>query len=196
MNDNCEIESIEEVLDRVEDAVEDNQHVLVADIVDRIGEGAFPPLMLVPALFMISPATAVLGVATMCAIMIAIMAFQMAIGRETLWLPDVILKRRLPSRHVEKGIGFLIRPARTVDSVIRPRLSSIVEPPVDRIWATLCLGLCFLIPVLELVPLSATIIAAAISLFCLAMLARDGLLAILGLIALGGAFWLVWNVAT
>jgi hypothetical protein len=44
--------------------------------------------------------------------------------------------------------------------------------------------------------MSATIIASAIALFALAMLARDGLLALSGLAVLGGAGWLFWNLVT
>ena len=67
---------------------------------------------------------------------------------------------------------------------------------MTRIWATLCLLLALIIPLFELVPMSATIIALAIALFALAMLARDGLLALGGLAVLSGAFWLLWSVAT
>lgn len=196
MSDNQELESIEEVLGCVEDAVENEPHVCVADIVERIGDDAFPPLMLVPALLMISPATAMFGVATICAIMIATVAGQMVIGRSAIWLPDFLLNRKVSAKHVETGIGFLTPPARAVDSLIKPRLSFLVASPFDRLWAALCLLLCLFIPILELVPLSATVVAAAISLFCLAMLARDGVLALLGTIVLAGAGWLVWNLFT
>lgn len=196
MEKDCEPESIEEVLDCVEDAAEQDEHVSVEDIIDRIGEGAFPPLMLVPALFMVSPATAIFGVATVCGIMIALIAAQMAAGRHTLWLPEFLLKRKLSSKRVEKGVNFLSKPAKVVDGITKARLSFLVEPPVDRAWAALCLVLALFVPVFELVPMSATIIAAAISLFCLAMLARDGLLAMIGTVVLGMAVWLIWSVAT
>lgn len=49
MDKDCEPESIQEVLDCVEDAGNGEKRVSVADVVDHIGEGAFAPLMLVPA---------------------------------------------------------------------------------------------------------------------------------------------------
>lgn len=191
-----EPESIEDVLDRVEEAAGEERHTSVADIIDKIGDDAFAPLMLVPALLMVSPATAIFGFGTICAIIIATIAFQMLIGRKQLWLPQFILRQKMPSRHVERSVDFLTRPARAIDAMTRPRLSFLVDAPADRVWASLIIVLSLLVPFFELVPMSATIIGGSITLFGLAVLARDGLLAIFGLTILGAAAYLLWNVAT
>lgn len=196
MEDDCEPESIEDVLDCVEQAGDGETRVSVADIVERIGDGAFAPLMLVPAFVMISPMTAMFGVATVCGLVIALIAFQMVIGRERLWLPGFVLRQTVSSRRLDRAVGWFAGPARFIDGMTGKRLSILVDPPLTRLWALLCLMLALVIPAFELVPMSATVIASAIALFGLAMLARDGLLAILGLVVLGGAFWLLWNIAT
>lgn len=196
MEDDCEPESIEDVLDCVEQAGNGDTRVSVADIVERIGDGAFAPLMLVPALVMISPLTAMFGVSTVCGLVVALIAFQMVIGRERLWLPGFVLRRTVSSRRLDRTVGWFARPARFVDAMTGKRLTVLVDPPLTRVWALLCLVLALVIPALELVPMSATVVASAIALFGLAMLARDGLLALLGLAVLGGACWLVWNIAT
>jgi hypothetical protein len=195
MDEDCEPESIEDVLDCVEDAAEADERVAVSDIVDRIGDDAFAPLMLLPALVMVSPATAIFGVATFCGLIIVLIAFQMAVGREKLWLPHFILNRTVSSKRLDTATGWLAKPARVVDGLTRKRLAVLVEPPVDRLWAGLCMMLALAVPMFELVPMSASIIAGAIALFGLAMLAKDGLLAILGVAVLGGAVWLLWSVA-
>ena len=196
MDEDCEPESIEEVLDCVEEAGGDVERVAISDIVERIGDGAFAPLMLVPALVIISPASAILGLSSFCGMIIALIAFQMVIGREKLWLPGFVLRRTVSNSRLDTAIGWLSAPARFIDSLTRKRLGMLVEPPADRLWAGLCMVLALVIPVFELVPMSATIIASAIALFGLAMLAKDGLFVILGAAMLGSAFWLLWNVAT
>lgn len=192
----CEPESIEDVLDCVEEAGGDAERVSVSDIVERIGDGAFAPLMLVPALVIISPASAILGLSSFCGMIIALIALQMVLGRKTLWLPRFILDRTVPNASLDKAVGWLGGPARFIDGLTRKRLTRLVEPPFTRLWAALCLLLALVIPVFELVPMSATIIASAIALFGLAMLARDGLFVVLGLAMLGSAFWLLWSMAT
>ncbi len=196
MDKDCEPESVQDVLECVEEAGNGVRRASVADIVDRIGDGAFPPLMLVPALAIISPLSAVFGVATLCGLTIATIALQMALGRETLWLPGFVLRLSISSRNIDRVVRWFGKPAQFIDRLTGKRLTLLVEPPLTRLWATLCLALALVIPFFELVPMSATIIASAIALFTLAMLARDGLLALAGLGVLAGASWLLWSVVT
>ena len=195
MSDEREPESIGEVLDAVEGAGDGDERVAVSDIVDEIGEGAFAPLMLVPALIMVSPATTVFGVATVCGLAIVLIAFQMVIGREELWLPGFVRRRTVPRKRLDTALRWLSRPARLVDSLTRRRLGVLTAAPFDRLWALVCLVGALVVPLFELVPMSATILGLAISLFGLAMVARDGLLVLLGLAVLGGAGWFLWSVA-
>jgi hypothetical protein len=196
MKDDCAPESIEDVLECVEEAGATDERVSVGEIVHRIGEGAFPPLMLAPALVVVTPASAIIGLSTFCGMIVALVAFQMVIGRDRLWLPAFILNRTMRQQRLERILGHIERPARFIDRLTRRRLTILVDPPMARLWALICLLLSLIIPVLELVPMSSTIIAATISLFALAMLARDGLLVVVGLLVLGGAAWLAWGIAS
>lgn len=196
MEKHCEPESIEDVLDCVEEAGEGRKDVSVSDIVDRIGDDAFAPLMLVPALIGLSPASAIFGVATVCGLTIALIAGQIVFGRRKLWLPDIILRQTISAHRRDQVVRVLSKPAHFVDKLTHKRLTPLVEPPFDRLWAAICMLLALVMPALELVPMSASIISGAISLFGLAILARDGLFALLGLLLLGGAWWFVWSVAT
>ncbi|MEO3385160.1 exopolysaccharide biosynthesis protein [Mesorhizobium sp. CAU 1741] len=196
MEKHCEPESIEDVLECVEGAGEGHTRVSVSDIVDRIGDEAFAPLMLVPALIALSPASAIFGLSTICGLTIALIAVQIVIGRPKLWLPDLILRQTISARRRDQVVHVLSKPAHFVDGLTHRRLSIIVAPPLDRVWALVCMSLALLMPALELVPMSASIIAGAISLFALAILARDGLVGLLGLAILGGAWWFLWSVAT
>lgn len=194
MEDPCGPESIEDVLGCVEEAGSNGARVSVADIIEHIGPGAFAPLMLVPALVMISPLTAMFGVATICGLVIALIALQMVIGSERLWLPGFVLRQTVSSHKVDRVARWFTRPARVVDGMTGRRLPALVDPPLSRFWALLCLFLALVVPAFELVPMSATIIACAIALFALAMLAHDGLLALVGLSVLAGAVWLLLTV--
>jgi hypothetical protein len=196
MEENCEPESIEDVLDCVEEAAEGEKRVSVADIVDQIGDGAFPPLIMVPALIMISPASAVFGVSSFCGLLIVLIAIQMVVGRHKLWLPRFLLEREISKTRLDKAVSFLSKPARLVDGLTGKRLAFLVSPPLERFWAAVCVCLAIVTPIFELVPMSATIIASAVMLFCLAMLAKDGILALMGLAVVALAAWLGWSVAT
>jgi hypothetical protein len=195
MKDDCAPESVGDVLERVEEAGGAEERVTVGDIVHRIGEGAFPPLILVPALIIVTPASAIVGLSTFFGVMIALVAVQMVLGRDRLWLPSFILDRTVPHRRLERFIAYADHPGRILDRLTRRRLTMLVDPPLARLWALVCMLLALVIPALELVPMSATIIAATISLFALAMLARDGLLIVIGLLVLAGAVGLALSIA-
>lgn len=194
MDDEGHPESIEDVLERVEEAGGDQARVSVAHVVDEIGDGAFAPLMLAPALVVVSPASAILGLSSVCGAIIALVAVQMVIGREKLWLPGFILRLTVSNKALDRAVSYMAGPARFVDRLTRRRLSVLVEPPLTRLWAAVCLLLAVVMPLFELVPMSATILASAISLLALAIVARDGLLVILGLAVPAAAGWLVWTL--
>ncbi len=196
MSKDCEPESIGDVLDCLEEAGEGQQRIAVSDIVDTIGNGAFAPLLMVPALIMLSPATAIFGVATVCAAMIALIASQIVVGRKSLWLPQFVLEREISAERRDKAVEFLSKPARYIDGLTRARLCFLVDSPFDRFWAAICVLLVLFVPLLEVVPMSASTVGGAISLFGLAMLARDGMFALLGLVVLSGALYLLWSVTT
>jgi hypothetical protein len=196
MKDECAPESVEGVLECVEEAGVAEGDASVREIVHRIGDEAFPPLILTSALVIVTPASAIIGLSSFCGMIIALLALQMALGRSKLWLPRFILERRISHQRLNRITGYVDKPARYIDRVTRKRLTVLVDPPLTRLWALVCLLLSLVIPVFELVPMSSSIIAGVISLFALAMLARDGVLIIVGMLLLGGAVWLAWGLAS
>lgn len=67
--------------------------------------------------------------------------------------------------------------------------------PFNRFLAIVIMLLGMLMPALEFVPFSSSIVAAAISLFSLALLFRDGLLALLAVATLLGSGYAIYNTA-
>ena len=92
-------------------------------------------------------------------------------------------------------MSHLRRPADVVDRHTHPRLGLISGPLARRFLGVICLLLGAAMPLLELVPFTSSVAAAAVALLALAMLAQDGLLvlAALGLCATGvaTAMWLL-----
>jgi hypothetical protein len=69
----------------------------------------------------------------------------------------------------------------------RPRLEILVKPPFSIIPEMLCMLCGLLMPVLELVPLSSSILATAVTFFAVALIVRDGLVALIGILIFTGA---------
>lgn len=79
----------------------------VRGFVDAVGHRAFPALILVPALIITSPASGIPGLSSLGGLTIAMIAAQYALGRRSVWLPQFILKRSLPSNRLKQALSFL-----------------------------------------------------------------------------------------
>jgi hypothetical protein len=102
-------------------------------------------------------------------------------GREHFWLPGWLLNRSLQSEKLEKAARVLRRPARFIDRLLRPRLQAFASQPATYAIAVMSLCVAAAMPFLEVVPFSANIGGAALAAFGLALISRDGLLALLAL---------------
>jgi len=80
---------------------------------------------------------------------------------------------------VRTMLRFLRPPARFVDRWLRPRLTALVRGPGLRSIAAICIVIAVSMPAMELIPFSAHGAGIALSAFALALIMRDGLVALL-----------------
>lgn len=172
-----DLRTLEEVLRRMASAGEDGT-VCVGHLLDAMGQRSFGPLLLVPSLIVVSPLSGIPGLSTVSGAIIALIAVQMLVGRHVVWLPRRLRGRCLDQRQLERAVGFLYPAARVADRLVRPRLSVFTHRPFSRLIAAVCIAMAALMPLLELVPFASSIVAAAIAAFALALIAHDGVLAI------------------
>ncbi|MEO0386397.1 MAG: exopolysaccharide biosynthesis protein [Pseudomonadota bacterium] len=155
----------------------DEDLVSLGDLVARVGTQGQSAVVLVPAALVASPLSSIFGFSSVCGILIALLAGQMAVGQRKLWLPRRLSAIRVPRRWLERGIAALDAPAQFLDRMTHKRLRFLVSPPLERFMAALaCLG-GFAMPFLEVVPMSSSIIGSFVALMMLAILTRDGLVA-------------------
>ena len=183
--------NLEGLLKQLETAGGRADEVSVRHLRDHIGRRSFGPLLLLPTLLGFTPLGGVPGVPTMLAVCVILVAGQVAIGRQHLWAPGVLLDRKIDKRKLEKSARALKPFARAVDKVIRPRLSFLTERPYSWAIAVTCLLLALTVPPLELVPFVDLPLWGAMAAFSLALVAHDGLLAIAAFILTAAGVFLV-----
>lgn len=155
--------------------------VSVRELLNAAGRRSFGPLLLVPALVVVSPLSGIPGVPTGAAIVVVLVAGQLLLGRECFWLPGWLLRRELSRSKVDKALKFLQKPARWIDKLMKKRLTILTQGASVYVIGALSLLLALLMPPLEIVPFASTVIGAVLSTFGLALIARDGLLVTAGL---------------
>jgi hypothetical protein len=172
------VNGLEDLLDLLSRKAEKDSRVAVADMMAAVGRRSFGPLLLVPGLIVVSPLSAIPGLPTAMAIIVALVATQLLFRRRCFWLPGWILRRSVDAQLLLRALRALRPVARFVDRMTRPRLQVLAGTdgftgyPV----ALLCLLIALTMPPLELIPFVNSLAGAALTIFGLALITRDGLL--------------------
>lgn len=175
--------NLEQTLDRIADAeARDGAETSVKAIVVEFGRRSFGPMLLFPGLVTLLPTGGIPGVPTIMGLFVTIVAVQLLCGRHYFWLPDWILKRSVDREKLRKSRSWVRRPARFIDRLLRARLTWFTDGPAVYLIAFLSALMGLLMPPMELIPFTATSGGLALTLFGLALLANDGLLALFGIV--------------
>lgn len=182
--------ALSDILNQLENSVH-GESVTVAEVIERLGQKSFASLMLVFASVSLSPASAIPGITMMVAAVVFILVAQMIIGRDTVWLPDIIGRRRMPSEKLCRGIDWLRRPVRLVERYLKARLTFLLHLP--WLWPPLLLilVLTLFMPAMEMVPMSGSIASGVIVIFAAGLLTRDGALVLTSFVLLAGVSFTV-----
>jgi hypothetical protein len=155
-------------------AADSDPTVTLGEIIHRLGHRAFGAMFFVfaaPNWLPLPP-----GTSTFLGFPLVLMTPQMIFGVRGPWLPNFIDERPLKRRQLADAFQKLIPWLQRVEKVSRPRLTFLFGPVGDRVIALVCflLSLILILPI----PLGNMAPAAAIAVFGLAMIQRDGILAL------------------
>jgi hypothetical protein len=144
----------------------------ISDILAYLGDRALAGAMLVFALPILAPlppgSNFVLGVPLLA------ITGQLMLGRDTLWLPNVIGRRQV---RLEAFRSFLHKAAARVEwfeKYMKPRHGMLCTPRADRLVGVACFVLALLL--FMPLPFASLLPALALSLFALGLVKRDGIL--------------------
>lgn len=187
--------AIADVVADVRGIADDRDRVSIGAVIETLGAASHSGLILIPALIAATPLSGIPGLTSVCGITIALLAVQMLWSQERLWLPDWILQRQVESDDLRSAldkaqpvIGFLDRHS-------HQRLRIFVRAP-GRLAIRLVIVACGLVmPFLEIIPFTGSLMAGVVVFLSIALLTRDGLFALIGVgflaATLGTAMWLI-----
>ena len=167
--------SISDVIDGLDELAEEESEVLFGDMLDKFGSRSFAPVMLTLALVELSPVGTIPGVPSFLAVCIALIAVQLLLGRDHIWVPDWIEERKVSSDKLSGATDKLDSIASKLDSLTKGRLKGLTRGFAQRVAAAIILILCAAVPPLEFLPWAAAGPMLAIAVISLAIMVRDGL---------------------
>lgn len=187
-----EIRSLQQLLDTLRTIDKDHSPVKLDDILQMTGRRSFGPILLISGLVTLAPLIGdVPGVPTLMALLVIIVSIQLLAGRRRIWLPRFLRERSITRLDLDNILDRLERPARFIDRFFRPRLTVLVMGAGGSLIGSSALLVALVMPVLEFIPFSATLAGAALTAFGLALIARDGYLAMASLVATAAVIALV-----
>ncbi len=101
---------LEDLLGQIQALADRDDRVRLRDLHDLIGVRAFGPLLLMMALVALTPIGAVPALPTALAIAVTLIAGQVVLGRNRLWLPDFVERRHVSSKKLKASVRALSRP--------------------------------------------------------------------------------------
>lgn len=187
-----DIIDLKELLDQLEWAADTEQGLVSVDtIITAVGARSFAPLLLLVGVMIASPLSGIPVLPSIAAIIVLLVSVQMLMGSAHFWLPRWILDRKVPQGKLTTAIKWSRPPARFIDHFLRPRILVLVKGSVARVLtALICLVIATIIPFLEFVPFSSSLAGATLAAFALALVANDGLVALIAYMAAGVTIWL------
>lgn len=179
-DDNAEPENLEQVLDRIGQADSDtgSGKVSLAAILHEIESRSFGSLLLLAGLVTFVPIT---GESALMGVFVLLIAGQMLFHHRHFWLPRRLLRVSIKQDKLCRFLDRLKPAARFADRLLRQRLTLLVRGAGVYLIAAVCVVIGLVMPALELIPFSAYGAAVVLTLFGLALIGRDGLLALIAL---------------
>lgn len=153
------------------------ERISIRDLFETMGDRATGALMLVFALPNLVPTPP--GTSAILGTPLLFLAAQLAFGLKP-WLPNVIAERSMRREDFEAIVTKLRRWLTFAERMLKPRLSFLVEPPVEYFAGFVCLVMAIILTLP--IPLGNMLPALAICLFSFGILGRDGLFSLLGLV--------------
>ncbi len=181
--------SVGEVLDRLKQLGEraGDGKVKLGQTLEALGQRAYGPFFILFPLIDISPVGGIPGLPTAMAVVMVLLAVQLILGRDHLWLPGFLAKRGLKGSKLVKVADKTRGIAERMDRWFHGRLPALTKGLMVKVAGVAVILLCLTVPPLELLPFASTAPMAAIMAFGIALLVRDGALMIVALLLSVGA---------
>lgn len=164
------------------------ERISIYEIADAFGDRAFSAILLVFGL--LTMAAIVPGSSAITGAPLFLVAFQMIAGRKTLWLPQKLGNRTVAPSDIGRLNARFLKFLRRMERLLQPRLPLLFIPISIRLTGVICffLSIVIVLPI----PLGNLAPGFSIAIIALALLTRDGLALIAGvMMAIGSIIFLV-----
>lgn len=177
-SDTSDPQSVGDILDRLRQlgAASGEDKARLGEALEAMGHRAYGPFFIILPLIEISPIGGIPVLPTTVALIMALLAAQLILGRDHPWMPGFLINRGVKGQKLVMLAEKMQPFGERIDAWFHDRLSAFAKGPMIRVAGVAIILLCLTVPPLELVPFASTAPMLAILAFGIALLVRDGLL--------------------
>lgn len=173
--------SLQDFFDHIRKTTQNTETVSLELILDVAGRRSFGSILLIAGIITLAPIIGdIPGVPTIMGVLTFLIAIQMLLNRNNLWLPNFLLNRSVDSEKLTNALKKIHKPARFIDRYLKPRLTFLVEGIMTYAIAGICIFIAMAMPVMEFIPFSANIAGILLTTLGLSIITRDGLPILIG----------------
>jgi hypothetical protein len=163
------------------------------EIINKLEDAGFAFLMIMFCAPMLIPTPGMPGISQSFGAVLAILSWQIIVGRKTVWMPEFLGKKQLSKKTLDFVIDKIMPYIIKIERILKPRITWLAGDSGRVLFGII--GLICVIPIVLPFPFSNTLPAFAICFMALGLLERDGLFAIFGIITMILAFVVIWLIA-
>ena len=174
----------------------DDPKLYLGELVDAFGERGFGALMVFFGLIS-AVIGAVPGTTTVLGAPVLLIAFQLVVRRDQVWMPKWVLKRHLMRSDYRNAVAKVLKPVRAVERLSRPRLL-LMSSEVGEVLIGVA---CFLLAAVLMLPIPGGNLfpSLLIATFGFGLMQRDGVALLVGwtgTAALVAFVWMAWELVS
>jgi hypothetical protein len=161
------------------------ENIVLGEILAFLGERAFGVMLLVLALPMATPLSAIPGVSSVFGLPMLVVSIQLMLGYPRPLLPESLARRTVRREALARAVARADPWLARIERAVHPRMPALTGPAAERAIGAACM---FMATLLALpIPGANQPPAMAISLFAVGLIERDGMFALLGWFAVFAA---------
>ena len=184
-------QSIKRLFDSLFDELDDNKKASIEDIFNAFGDRAYGPFLFILSVITISPISSIPGVSIILGALIILIAGQYFFKDGAPWIPKKLKHMEISADKAEAKLDAVSDYLEKLDRFIYPRLKRACGKTMRSIAMIIVIGLGVSMFPLAAVPWGVMLPGFAILFISLAIVARDGLLMICGLLVSIGALYAI-----
>lgn len=196
MSDSEEAKSLSDIIDELVEKSESEEDgdLAIGEVLDEFAGRLFGPLILVPAIAIVSPLGMIPTVPTTMGLVVVLVAGQALFGMKRPWLPKFISDRSVQADTFKEKMEKFGPWVTWIDKFTAPRLRYVVTGPMKYVMAFLAILVAFTLPPLEFLPYAAILPGATLFFLGLAITSEDGLLGLISIAGTCGALYTAWQM--